>query len=324
MKYITLTLLIALVTGCASNQFYTSNHSTASSSNNFHNLNEELAYVGSLLEVGYEDPNQAIASFSEMGMDATYFSPKYRFFLNYPEVFILSKERSGQLIILFVGTDSAGDWIQNAKSTNYEDVAVEDTFYIPSGHAGFRRGMYNLIKNQFFTNHINKHIEKYNVKKSENELVKVTITGHSQGAGLAQFATPIIDGYKYKKGAITKEINWPYTVQAVYAFAPPYAVSHTKSDWDFMEKTYRDITYQVIRDNDFVPTVYNAAAHGHTVPVRHYGKLIRITRDDDVLEESTFWGSKISESHKNMPHHISGYQRALNKAAKKAKRMDAK
>ncbi len=278
-----------------------------------------LAYMAELLEIGYEETELALEKFSSDGLDATYFAPRDGLMIchYYPEAFILSSPRTDRVIILFVGTVSIGDWLQNIKSTNYEDVPVKETFFVPSGHAGFRHGIYNLIHNGFFKETLSKHISEHNVQSTRGVSVKITIIGHSQGAGLAQLAAPIVDGYKYTGQKIARTDDWPYEVEAIYAYAPPYAVSASDKSWNFMSETYGSITYQIIRDSDLVTSIYNAVSKGHTVPVRHFGKLIRITRDDEVVEEVTFWGSKIDAQHKNQPHHISGYRYALEKAANK-------
>ena len=71
------------------------------------------------------------------------------------------------------------------------------------------------------------------------------------------------------------------------------------------------MTYQVIPDSEFATALHNVAVNGAVVPVRHYGKLIRITRDDEVLAEEIFSGSEINESHKNKQYDISRYAHAL-------------
>lgn len=283
-----------------------------------------LATTAELVEIGYKDANIAVELFAKKGLDATYFSPHLRRVFNYPEVFILSTRKSDELIIVLVGTDSFGDWFQNMKSNNYDDVPADDKFFVPSGHGGFRLGVQNLLKKKFFSEILPEHIEKFEVRSSPNSRIAVTLTGHSQGAGVAQLVAPVFDGYKWQADNIAKTEPWPYKVRAIYAYAPPYAVTKDSDSWVFMSTRYGDITWQVIRDSDIVPAAYNMAVSRQVITNRHFGHLVRITRDDKVFYEKTDWGSKIKDSHKDKPHSMSGYRAALEQTQGYANMKDDK
>ena len=269
-------------------------------------------------KVTNNDDGQEIAlkAFNARGLDATYFSPDTLIDPKYPEVFILSQRRSNAITLLFVGTNSFNDWIQNAKSTNYEDIPFEGNYYIPAGHAGFRRGIFNLINMDFFNMVIDDHVKEYDVSNNSGEKIKVHLIGHSQGGGIAQLIAPAVEGCVYKNENIDCE-KGKYIVDKIFAYGVPYAVStfRGEKDWDYMNDNYGQRTYMVLKDSDLVAAVYNALKYERTVPARHFGKFVRITRDNDLSTEEIDWGKDLL--YKDQPHYIKNYKSALEKAISK-------
>ena len=270
-----------------------------------------LFYMAELLETSYLEPAKAIQAFNQQGFNATYFAPKYKVFFNFPEVYLLSQARSQQVLVLFVGTNSVGDWIENNNSSVSKDEKSASQYYVPQGHKGFRNGIVHLAKKGFFDEVLPAHVARYGVSDGSGQKIRLVVAGHSQGAGLAQLASPALAGFNHINGGIARVADWPFTVSNIYSYAPPYAIAHQGHAWQFMQDHFGNKTYQIIRDSDFITTVYSVTRFGHHVPYRHFGHYVRITRDDIVVLEPTFWGSQVSAPHQSQPHQLSGYRHAL-------------
>ncbi len=271
----------------------------------FSNLRQELSHYALLATYTSSSGKHASERFAELGYDVSYFEAPDRLIFKYPRTFILSKAGSNNIFVIFLGTRSSFEWLQNAKAVNYSDVSKSDTYLIPSGHAGFRRAVLNLIEENF-----SQVIVKHAVKFRKTESLKVTLIGYSQGAAIAQLAAPYIEGYKYylkNSQFYIKDSHPNITIQKIVTFAPPYAVSTFDNSWQMMEACFGKLTYQVIRDNDLVSSVYNVANNGKLF-VMHFGNLIRITRDGDYVPELTHWGRDVD----NSPHSIYSYYQALS------------
>ncbi len=325
LKCLVIVFNAAVFVGCASTQSIQSAHLHSSAPQNVQvleaqGLNASLASTAHLLEVGYLEPAAAIGKFAQLGFDATFFAPKFKWFFNYPELFILSKPGSNEVNITFVGTNGVGDWIENNNSSIQEDKTADGIPYVPRGHQGFRNGIFNLIEHSFFSQVLPAHIKTYKVKTHAKATVQVTLSGHSQGAGFAQLVAPLVDGFIHQKNTLIKKRDWPFKVKAILAFAPPYALANDPKTWRFMSRHYGAMTYQVIRDSDYITSVYSLPRYGHTVPFSHFGQYVRITRDDTVIREPTKWGSTVSAPHQYQPHQLSGYQHALDQATDKNQR----
>ncbi len=326
MKKVQIVFALIILSGCASFVKHESNVVTGNTGSIWKGtIEENLAIGAKLIVLGYGEEqaghSENVEAFQNKGFDATYFAPSEYMFSDYPEVYILSRKKTNEITILVVGTDSNGDWIQNMKTKEYHDVCNANTYHIPAGHGGFRNGVMNLIGEKFFTEVITGHIQNNDVRNNKGGMIDVTIIGHSAGAGIAQLVGPAVDGYKYTdcmdtdNPKLVKTDKWPLKVKNVFAYAPPYAVSPSYGSWEYMSKNYGDKTYMIIRDADFVTTVYNAFTHGLKVPFRHYGKYVRITRDKEVSFESTDWGLYVEEG--DSPHSSNAYHAALKNHAEK-------
>jgi hypothetical protein len=298
--------MICVLNGCK-NVDFSSKLRTTNVSHHFETNIERFAHYASLLDIASQPKENAKNELGNLGYNTTYFAPVDRIIEAYPRVYILSNSEENGILILFLGTRSLFEWIQNLKAINYEDIAVSDTYFIPSGHAGFRRAIMNLV-NAKFENAIYSHSEEYMLDKND---LKLTVLGYSQGAGIAQLSLPYLDGYKYKiENNLTYIVDTApnISIEELVTFAPPYAISTYDKSWEIVNSCYGGKTYQIIRDNDFVSSAYNVSNNGR-LSVMHFGQLVRITRDGVVKEEQTNWGR--GDSKNDFPHSIHQYQRAL-------------
>jgi len=271
----------------------------------------KLHAAAKLIEISYLEPDRAIEKFKSGGWDVTYFAAESETWYswdNYPEVYLLSRPDTDQLVSIFVGTNSAEDWIENIKTNIFWDTGKKNAVYIPPGHAGYRRGVMNLSHGEFFTKHLPGHVEKY---MDSNKVISIQVLGHSQGGGIAQLIAPALDGHIYKKKKVKgKRDNWKLSVDTIYIFGAPYAVSKRHSDWHALSETYGDRTYVVLKDSDMVASAYDAMSYETKVPFRHFGKLVRISRDNQISIEDTKWGEDTLFG--DEPHAIKGYAHALS------------
>ena len=316
MLRIYLCIAIVLLTGCA--HLYTESKSNEPHSKSLWTgvLLNDLQVGAHFIDISYLGEELATERYNKLGLDVTYYSP-YDILesSNYPEAFILSRKKSNSVTILFVGTNSKYDWLQNTKSTNYEDKVIEGNYYIPPGHAGYRRGIMNLIIRGFFGNILDDHAKNHSVRDGSGQNIRIRLLGHSQGAGLAQLAAPIIDGYRYINGIRSKSRSSKYILEKLYAYGAPYTISTEGDDWTFMNNTYGGLSYMILKDGDLVASIYNSYKYERTVPSRHFGNYIRITRDNEVKREITSWGKDVEYG--NEPHYIKGYRSALDSSKTK-------
>ncbi len=331
-----LCLVAASAAGCAATRVHPAHAvSAASTHRELKDDAVDLRHAAELCKVPYfRTPNQAIAHYNELGYDASYYAPASGIVhwldvgpWDFPELYLLSRKASGEVIVVFVGSNSGHDWFQNLKVTNYQDSAVTDQMYIMPGHGGFRAGMLNLIGSGFFDldpctdaadtsaddscSALTQHLQKYQVESGDTP-IRIILTGHSQGAGLAQLAASLFDGFHYlQDGRIAVQESWPYRVVRILRYASPYAVSKAgcvaeqtcPDPWKLIADRYADITYNVIRDDDMVPMLWDVTK-GHAPTTRHFGRLVRITRDGEARLEATTWPNE-------QPHHIDSYIEGL-------------
>lgn len=274
----------------------------------------------------------------EMGYDATFLSARHNMFANKPNFFLASRKRTGRVFVIFPGTEGTFDWMQNALFGAYTDRVNDGKFYVPPGHAGFRRAVLNIYNSnlvradEFAGGPLNcsaadprrsalaAHVCEHEVMRPGSDKIDLVLVGHSRGAGIAQLASPMFHGLRWNGRQVAPAANWPYRVEAVFAYAPPYAIYRRPdsevfasardlpSQWDVLTNHgLIERTFMVIQDADMVPAIWSPLNYKHDAHFsqgRHYGKLIRITRDGELRWEPTDWSVE-------SPHLPEGYCRAV-------------
>ena len=151
----------------------------------------------------------------------------------YPNVYLMGKRHSNQLIVLFTGTEVGldnRDLLQDGKSATYADSYPrrysKKIPYVPNGHLGFRDGVYNLMNRGFFDaaekqdngsnldfdcemedkdfakdiNGENPTIKNFiclfeiQAPNDKGKPVEIYVMGHSLGAGIAQVSLGVFAG----------------------------------------------------------------------------------------------------------------------------------
>lgn len=295
-----------------------------------------------MLAPSYEDKKatDGKAAFEALGIGykARYVPAKHGLFSPTIDVFLVAKQNSNTVFIVITGTESKRDWLENAKFRPYTAKYKDGQFYVPPGHAGFRRGMLSIVGsgifkiNEFDTAPLNcsqprakasimsQFICEANLKGDGDEHIQAVIVGHSRGSAIGQIIAAIVDGFEFKSGpnktkTVDRQAYWPLRLKAMIGFAPPYAV-YSKTDreaglnvpqgvpgqWDFFkEHGYADKTILFINDRDAVPI----ASLGHG---RHFGHRYRITGYGAVLYDGQCWGSAVSAAG---AHSSVGYAKAV-------------
>ncbi|HEX8454936.1 MAG TPA: hypothetical protein VF647_22860 [Longimicrobium sp.] len=275
-----------------------------------------LLHGAQLADLAYLDVDSALGAFRTLGYDAAYFASRDLLREHYPRVFVLGEANQSRVTLVFVGTETWFDWLQNVKITRYVDVPGNGTFYVPPGHGGFRRGQLNLIADGFYSRILPDLLKEWGFP--ETGPISVRLVGHSLGAALAILAAPIVEGVRFENevGSTVPAIpnlqakTSRFRVSNIILFAAPYALSteplrqfpREKFDpYQAYKEAYGDLILSVVRDDDPVPRLGNPSA---SFRYRHVGKHYRITRDDVLLYEETSWQVK-------EPHGIKSYIRGL-------------
>lgn len=278
-----------------------------------------------MLSPSYEKPKSTatVAAFNALGYEATYLKASGGWFRNANDVFLVSRRASNRLYIVITGTESIGDGIQDLKFRPYTTTYNDGQFYIPPGHAGFRRGVLNIINSDILKidefdsapldcmapnqeSHLSKHLCKYEVQKGSGP-VETIVVGHSLGAGIGLLGATAFAGLEVKRpdrdGPVTvaPQRYWPLRLHAIVAFAPPYSV-YTKSDferglplpagaeshWAILDRfRIPELTMLFINDRDIVPGL--SVGYG-----RHFGIRFRIEGNGAVTYDGTNWGKDVN------------------------------
>jgi len=285
-----------------------------------------IAEASAMLHASYAKPKESEgeAAFRALGYDATYVPAGGGLFQNRNNVFLVSKPGSNRLFIVITGTETPRDAIQDLKFKPYTMVYEDGRFYVPPGHAGFRRGTLSIIKSGALHSkefdqapldcaHPADHpslLAQYlclNHVSSGAGPIDAVLVGHSLGAGIAIMSATAFAGLEIKRpdalGNATIEAQqfWPLRLQAVIGFAPPYAV-YIKSDreagikvpagiddqWKVLNRYgISDRTILFLNERDIVPAL--SLGQG-----RHFGHRFRIQVDGTVSYDGTVWGKDIS------------------------------
>lgn len=261
---------------------------------------ELLVESAVLADIAYPENGieHAIERFATLGYRAAYFASRKWTGSRYPEVFVLARPAERRIVLVFIGTNSFHDWLQNAKATRYEDIPQPGGYYLAPGHAGYRSGIRRLVRDDFFDETLPQLMREWGIATSEP--IPVRLVGHSMGGGLSILAAPTVDGVRYTSGGAPGEIavpdlsrkSGPFRVTEIVTFAPAYAMTICRVDrfgdfdhYEAYQREYGGRTYSVIKDDDMVPRL----AAGGITRFQHVGHQIRITRDGEVVRETTTW-----------------------------------
>ena len=275
-----------------------------------------------MLEPSYAD-NKAVdgvAAFNALGYDATYFPARVGAFGGTTDLFLVSQAQSNRLFVVITGTESVRDWYENAKFGSYRPVYRDGQYYVPPGHAGFRRGMLNVINagvlaiNEFDeepldcrapragASGLSRHICRYRVMRGQGP-VETVIVGHSRGAGIGILLATAFAGLEIQRpvqgvsATVARQTHWPLRLHAVIGFAPPYAV-YRRADaeapegipdhWTILEDNgIIERTIWFINERDIVPSL--SFGQG-----RHFGHRFRIQGNRRVSYDGMDWGPDTS------------------------------
>lgn len=140
--------------------------------------------------------------------------------------------------IAFRGTefDQIIDIITDLKANVYENTVESNDalLNLPSGHAGFRRAIINLIRNQNIMQKLNDFCSQF----ENGTNTPIILTGHSLGGALSTlFIEPLV----------YSEFNFTLN----YNFAAPLSISNIEVNE--LSNKYSSKTYDVINYKDYVP-----------------------------------------------------------------------
>ncbi|HEX8062078.1 MAG TPA: hypothetical protein VF535_02580 [Allosphingosinicella sp.] len=283
---------------------------------------EIIAEATRMLDPSYR-PRKAtdgVAALQALGYNATYIPARAGGLQGVTDVFLASKPRSNRLYIVITGTESKRDWLENAKFRSYTSRFKDGQFYVPPGHAGFRRGMLNIVNddviriNEFDSaaldcsgpdrkrSRISQHICRYGLPRTRGA-VETVIVGHSRGAGIGVVTATAFSGLEIVRpvrggpAEVKRQAHWPLSVKAVIAFAPPYAVyrstdrqlgvevpSGMLDQWEILSREGLPAkTISFVNEQDIVPLLSLGLG-------RQFGHRFRIDRHGGVIYEGGDWG----------------------------------
>ncbi|MFN8834798.1 MAG: hypothetical protein ACK50Z_06085 [Betaproteobacteria bacterium] len=293
----------------------------------------DLAEASALIRISYDyerNGREAVrAVFREKGYGSEYMSVSIPL-QGSSELYLLASKKSQAVIVLWLGTNEIKDWVTNFKGTNYRDkpsAMSPGTPYIPPGHAGFRAHLLEYRKLGFFQNKLPSFAATFGLSRTGEQLPIISI-GHSQGAGLSQFAIAAFDGYVHTGTGVSKRPESPTVLRKEIRFASPRALSSVVDGVSQVQcalggggvvyfdhlSLYRTTfssnrrSISVINEDDMVPRIWNPVC-GHLVPAAHYGTIVRLGVDgkrDEYIES-------IDSS---QPHHIDTYIERIQRTRK--------
>jgi len=261
-----------------------------------------------------------VDAFKALGYNATYIPARAGRFQGVTDVFLASKPGSSRLYIVITGTESTRDWIENAKFRSYTSRFKDGQFYVPPGHAGFRRGMLNIVNDDVIRidefdsgpldctgedrkrSRLSRHICTYGLPRAPGSLETV-IVGHSRGAGIGLLMATAFSGLEIVRpvrrgpAEVKRQAHWPLSVKAVVTFAPPYAVyrltdrqlglevpADMPDQWEIMDREgIAAKTISFLNEQDIVPLLSLGLG-------RQFGHRFRIDRQAGATYEGSGWG----------------------------------
>ncbi|HAT09687.1 MAG TPA: hypothetical protein DCS97_03650 [Planctomycetes bacterium] len=236
--------------------------------------------------------------FARRGLHAAYVAPRLWImpWVHHPELYVLGDTVGQTMTVVFVGSNGPDDWYQNLKASVYEDDGDAGDPYIPSGHAGFRRGVRNLAACGFFDRIMPTLADGWGIRPGSDGRIPVFVAGHSLGAAIALLSLPAIDGWSHRGtrapdgGFELERRTGAFAVRGAFLIAPPYAIaSDTFIDPDlpmarvlrnhhayaWMRRAYGAIIWNVMHEADTVCALYDVR-QAHEVSLKHLGHLVRI------------------------------------------------
>ena len=318
----------------------------------------EISYCNTEQKNVRKKREDAAFDYRALGFDAAYFHPRYYFFLHDPNLFLLGRPGSNELTVVFTGTEIAFnpfDIIQDLRTGLSYKGRKDGKPYVPRGHAGFRSSFRNVIRKDFFENAmtftaLNDHCDRLSLNTqpngfddsprvslanficrneirngNPNEKIKITVIGHSLGAGIGQMSLGAFEGLTWRREkGVDAQIekpseDWPFVVKTAYFFAPPLALYPRDRDCNkhqgagpidvYERNTLHKRTFAVIRDGDMVPAIWNPIKRSaHCVEGQHFGTFVRIPRGEGTaFIESVDWENA-------EPHRPRNYRSAIDKA----------
>lgn len=285
-----------------------------------------IAEASQMLSPSYEKDKVAAAkaAFAARGYVSRYVAAKKGAFQSTTDVFLVTRPGTNRLFIVITGTESARDWAENAKYNAYTASYEDGQFYIPPGHAGFRRGMLNIINSGVFKigefddapldcakagprrSILSDFICEHHMPTGPGQIDAV-IVGHSRGSGIGVVLATAVAGLEIKRpeknGPVTVAPRkfWPLTLRAVIGFAPPYAI-YIRSDaeagmkvppgfedqWSILNRYgIPQKTVLFINDRDVVPALSVGLG-------RQFGHRYMIKPSGAVVYDGTDWGEDLS------------------------------
>jgi hypothetical protein len=281
-----------------------------------------IAEAARMLEPSYARNKavEGVAAFNALGYDATYFAARAGAFAVTTDLFLVSRRGSNRLFVVITGTESPRDWYENAKFGSYAPAYLDGQFYVPPGHAGFRRGMLNVVNdgvvaiNEFDQGELNcaapaarpsglaRHLCQYQVASGVGP-IETVIVGHSRGAGIGILLATVFAGLEIQRSApngpatVARQAHWPLVLHAVIGFAPPYAIYHRvdpnapagfPDQWTVLrDHGILARTIWFINERDIVPSL--SLGDG-----RHFGHRFRIRGTGEVRYDGDVWGPDTS------------------------------
>lgn len=261
-----------------------------------------------------------VAAFEALGYKTTYIPARAGSLQGVTDVFLASRPGTNRLFIVITGTESTRDWIENAKFGSYTSRYKDGQFYVPPGHAGFRRGMLNIVNDDVIRidefdsgpldctgdarrrSRLSRHICEHGLSREPGG-IETVIVGHSRGAGIGLLMATAFSGLEIVQpvpggpAEVRRQAYWPLSLKAVITFAPPYAV-YRRTDrqlgldipagmpgqWEILAREGIPAkTISFLNEQDIVPLVSLGVG-------RHFGHRFRIGRHGGATYEGNDWG----------------------------------
>ncbi|HEY0043917.1 MAG TPA: hypothetical protein VGB62_05135 [Allosphingosinicella sp.] len=311
-------------------------------------MNDACALVreaAKMLKPSYEKrkATEGKAGFEALGYVATYVPARAGLLQGTTDVFLASKPGTNRLFIVITGTESPRDWYENSKFGAYSPVYRDGQFYVPPGHAGFRRGMLNIVRDHVI------NINEYDTPQGPQDCppkgtrrsaehsaltihmceqglprgrgaTELVIVGHSRGAGIGMITATAFAGQEIRmtgenKGIVATQAAWPLKLHAIVAFSPPHSVYHRPDSEAGIEvPTGIGTQWDVLGDIGAIGRTIAFIDDRDIVPNlsfgvgRNFGHRFRIVRSGAVLYDGSDW---IPDADLAAAHSSRGYCRHI-------------
>lgn len=227
-------------------------------------------------------------------------------------LFLLNKNF---LVIAFRGTEfnEMKDILTDGKFKNYRtnDDSRLALHNLPTGHAGFRRGIMELINETAIFEKMDKLIASLPAGVSK---LPIYLTGHSMGAAYASMFT----------GCLFQDKN--YNFKGAYNFAPPLAIDCEEAN--SIRNACGSLIYDIVNYKDYVARAGSYCRRNYS----HIGKFYRISDLYTLYQEDEHYvrftrkeyGVKSLIEYHSLQGYINATGLDANTEAEIQKRVDAK